>query len=84
MHATTNSAIGTQASCAYAHRKGNLESMQGHLAQGLPALPQSAKKALGELLQSRPSFHPTSAWTRVSQFHGPQVSHLVLLQCYSN
>ena len=51
--------------------------MHDYLANSLPALPQCAKKAVADLVESRPHFHPLSGWTHVKQLHGHKVTTAV-------
>lgn len=55
-------------------RAGNTQWVHEYLANSLPALPQCAKKAVADLVESRPDFHPLSGWTHVKQLHGHKVA----------
>ena len=43
------------------------------LNESAPSLPVYARKAVMELVQSRPHFYPMPSWTHLSQLHGPKV-----------
>lgn len=55
-------------------RAGKTQWVHDYLASSLPALPQCGKKAVADLVDSRPDFHPLSGWTHVQQLHGHKVT----------
>lgn len=58
-------------------RAGKTQWVHDYLASSLPALPQCGKKAVADLVESRPAFHPLSGWTHVQQLHGHKVAAVV-------
>ena len=58
-------------------RAGKTQWVHDYLASSLPALPQCGKKAVADLVESRPDFHPLSGWTHVQQLHGHKVAAVV-------
>lgn len=46
------------------------------LSGSCPALPGYARKAVLELVHSKPHFYPMPSWTHLSQLHGPKVCAL--------
>ncbi len=43
------------------------------LHESAPSLPGYARKAVIDLVQSKPQFYPMPSWTHLSQLHGPKV-----------
>ncbi len=43
------------------------------LNESAPSLPGYARKAVIDLVQSKPQFYPMPSWTHLSQLHGPKV-----------
>lgn len=62
-------------------RAGNTQWLHEYLQHSLPALPQWAKKAVADLVKSKPDFFPISGWTHVSQLHGAKVCNLTCRTC---
>ena len=65
--------------CLWRYSDGNTQWVHDYLANSLPALPQCGKKAVADMVESRPDFHPLSGWTHVQQLH----SHKVVAQVTS-
>ena len=54
-------------------RQGDTGQVVQMLNESAPSLPAYARKAVMELVHSRPEFYPMPSWTHLSQLHGPRV-----------
>ena len=54
-------------------RQGDTDKVVQMLNESAPSLPAYARKAVMELVHSRPEFYPMPSWTHLSQLHGPRV-----------
>ena len=62
-------------------RQGDTDKVVQMLEGSAPTMPDCARKAVMELVHSRPEFYPMPSWTHLSQLHGPKVGVCRLLAC---
>ncbi len=55
------------------HSEGDTARVVKLLHESAPSLPGYARKAVIDLVQSKPQFYPMPSWTHLSQLHGPKV-----------
>ncbi|DBA98548.1 TPA: hypothetical protein ACH3X1_014351 [Trebouxia sp. C0004] len=59
---------------ADAIRQGRIDNIIAMLQSSGRSLPDYARKAVIELVKSKPDFYPMPSWTYLSQLHGPRVA----------
>lgn len=55
-------------------RDGSADAFLSYFAKSAPNLPENARQAVVQMVQSCPQFYPIPSWTHLSQLHGPRVS----------
>ena len=60
-------------------RQGDTDKVVQMPEGSAPTMPDCARKAVMELVHSRPEFYPMPSWTHLSQLHGPKVGVCQLL-----